>query len=303
LYDGKSSPVHEKKISPLDDATPSTSSPSPETKSTGNSNHKTSQRFLFFDGDYSTSLRKNCKANGTTIASALIVIALGAIRSTFATVLKERNIRMPSSQGWIVTSSMRHLLPNSKLLEGSDKQEDPSLMTFGGYGGSISDPKLRVVEGTKFWKQCRSVRRTIGKQFFPSMRKMKLMNWVHRHPRIWKYLEKKADLEAVTRTYSVELANLGAWNNPCANSSAHEDDERVRSSWFCGSLNNSFLGARALFSLGVVTLDNDLSITIAYNCATITEEQADDFAAMFKSALNIILSQDSKDIKIGELYK
>lgn len=263
---------------------------------------RTSQRFLFFDGNFSTDLRTQCKANGTTIASALIVIGLAAVKVTFAARISEKGMKMPRHQGWIVTSSMRHLLPNSKLLEGSDKQTDPSLMTFGGYGGSISNPKLKVIDSTNFWKQCRLVRKSIGQQFFPSMRRMKLMNWVHRHPRIWNWLETKADLKKATRTYSVELANLGAWDHPCATSQSPPDDDRVRCTWFSGSLNNSFIGARALFSIGVVTLDNDLSITIAYNSATISEADADLFASTFKNGLVHIQSQETKKIRVRELF-
>lgn len=198
---------------------------------------------------------------------------------------------------------MRHLLPNSQLLDGADKQTDPSLMTFGGYGSSISDPKLRIVESTDFWKQCRRVRKSIGKQFFPSMRRMKLMNWIHRHPKIWKFFEEKTDLRKITRTYSIELANLGAWEHPCAKSDASEDDNRTRCTWFTGSINNSFAGARALFSLGVVTLDTDLSITISYNVSSVSEQEADLFAAALKNTLIRIEGASSKGIKVGDIGK
>lgn len=63
---------------------------------------RTSQRFLFFDGEFSLNLRKRCKSNGTTIASALIVAGLAAVRSTYKDKLMEKGIRMPSSQGILI---------------------------------------------------------------------------------------------------------------------------------------------------------------------------------------------------------
>jgi hypothetical protein len=188
-------------------------------------------------------------------------------------------------------------------MEGSDKNTDPSLMTFGGYGSSISSPKLRIVEDVDFWKQCKKVRRKIAKEFFPSMRRMKLMNWIHCSPRIWNYLEKRTDLGKITRTYSVELANLGAWDHPCATTDAPETDTRARCSWFTGSLNNSFSGARAVFALGVITLGTDISMTITYNMASVTETDADSFADAFKRGLERLLVGGTKGIKIGQLFE
>lgn len=66
-----------------------------------NEGDKTSHRILFFSGDFSEKLRKECKANGTTIASSLVVIALGAFRDTFKESLSNKNNHMPSSQGFL----------------------------------------------------------------------------------------------------------------------------------------------------------------------------------------------------------
>jgi hypothetical protein len=65
--------------------------------------HKTSQRFIYLDGTWSADLRKHCKANGTTIASTLIVLALGAIRATFGPGLAARQVKLPRHQGTLTS--------------------------------------------------------------------------------------------------------------------------------------------------------------------------------------------------------
>ncbi|KAI8924020.1 hypothetical protein BC831DRAFT_467995 [Entophlyctis helioformis] len=260
----------------------------------------THSRNLMYDADFVADLRKNTKANGTTIAALLIVNALAAVRGMYAPEAKALKKHLPRHQGWVVTSSMRHLLPNSGLLHGSDKQSDPSLMVFGGYSSSVSDAGVTIDEKREFWERCRSVRRTIGGSFFTSMRRMKFANWVYRHPKLFNFLQKNADIASLTRAYSVELANLGAWDYPGAPPDAPDSDDRARLRWFGGTLSTSFEGARALFTLGVVTLGSDMSVTIAYDKSAVTEEQADRFTALFQASMEKLRTTSGK-VKLGEL--
>ncbi|KAI8915595.1 hypothetical protein EDD86DRAFT_196404 [Gorgonomyces haynaldii] len=247
-------------------------------------------------------IRDQCKANKTTLSCAMVVTALAAIKLTFQDRAKQKKLRMPNHQGWIVTSSMRHLIPESKLLMGGDKETDPGINLFGGYGASISDPKFKILESNKFWSRCRSVKQKIAKGAFPSMRRMKMMNWTFRHPKIWQFLQKKLDLNKVTRTYSIELANLGAWDAPWATSEDPWDDDRLRSSWFSGSINNSFVGARALMTMAVVTLDNDYSITVSYNTSSVSDQEAQTFMQHFRKGMAKI-AESSPKLKVDELFQ
>jgi hypothetical protein len=141
------------------------------------------------------------------------------------------------------------------------------------------------VNASEFWERCRTVKRRITRDFFSSMRRLKLLNWVYRHPRIWNYFQKRTDLAELTRGYSVELANLGAWDYPCAPPDADPNDSRLKADWFQGSLNSSFDGARGLFSVAVVTLGNDMSISIAYDKIAISEKDAQAFTTAFHHGL------------------
>lgn len=247
----------------------------------------TCQRFIKFDDNFTAELRKKCKSNRTTIAAALVVISLAAVKVAFKGRFEAANTCFSTHQGWIVTSSMRHLLPNSRLLSNGNRQSDPSLLTFGGYGSSISDPKLRLLDSSNVWKKCRSVRSRITAQFFPSMRRMKLVNWLFRHSKIWKYFEAKTDLEKLERTYSVEVANLGSWDNPLASHlKSSSTDVRLRSLDFYGAMNASFKGARALFSLAVITLDGEMSVGVSFNSSRVMPEEADLFVKTFKIAID-----------------
>ena len=94
---------------------------------------RTNVRYLKYDDKFVTQLRKISKSHGTTIAAVLIVNALASVRTAFTPIALKTNKKLPSRQAWVVTNSMRHLLPNSSLLSGSDKQTDPSISIFGGY--------------------------------------------------------------------------------------------------------------------------------------------------------------------------
>ncbi|KAJ3325130.1 hypothetical protein HDV06_004886 [Boothiomyces sp. JEL0866] len=259
-----------------------------------NQDHISNLRRLVFDAQYSEDLRKNCRDNGTTVAAALIVAALAAVRAVFGPRAEKKGKPLPKYQSWVVTSSMRHLLPNSSLLQGSDKETDPGTKEFGGYGGSISDEKFKFTEKSEVWERCKRVKQHLNSSFFPSMRRMKLMNYVYRKPKLWNSLQKKVDLEAVTRTYAVEMANLGAWEYPCAPIDAPESDERIKMDDFYGAQNNSFKGCRAFFSVAVVSIGNVMSVMVTYDQTTITEPEADLFIQSFQKVLNHLRSKKDK---------
>ncbi|KAJ3262291.1 WD40 repeat domain 95 [Boothiomyces macroporosus] len=256
-----------------------------------NQEHTSNLRRLVFDAQYSEDLRKNCRDNGTTVAAALIVAALAAVRAVFGPRAEKKGKPLPKYQSWVVTSSMRHLLPNSSLLQGSDKETDPGTKEFGGYGGSISDEKFKFTEKSEVWERCKKVKKHLNSSFFPSMRRMKLMNYVYRKPKLWNSLQKKVDLEAVTRTYAVEMANLGAWEYPCAPLDAPESDERIKMDDFYGAQNNSFKGCRAFFSVAVVSIGNVMSVLVTFDQAAITEPEADIFIQSFEKVLNHLRSK------------
>ncbi|KAI8924017.1 hypothetical protein BC831DRAFT_467991 [Entophlyctis helioformis] len=262
---------------------------------------RTSTRLTIFDAAFVSDLRQSAKKNKTTIAAVLIVASLAAIRSTFAAAAKTLGCPLPDRQGWVVTTSMRHLIPGSQLLAGGDKQTDPSTRIFGGYGGSVTDPSLGVSPKADFWDRCRNVRRRIGSGLFTSMRRMKLANWVYRHPAVYRFLESKADLAKMTRAYSVELANLGAWDYMTATpDSVSDTDTRFRLDKFGGALSSAFVGARALFSLGVITLGSDMSVTVSYDCAAVSEPEAEAFVGHLRRMLGQLRSMAGK-VRVGDL--
>ena len=244
----------------------------------------TNVRFFSFDSEFSEALRLNCRKNKTTIASAVIVAALSAARKVFVPKALAAKKKVPGYQAWVVTSSTRHLIPNSRLLEGADKETDPSLMEFGGYGGSFTSECFRFDKKCDLWERSRAVKRHMSSSFLKSMRRMKLMNFLFRKPNLWKKLQAKVDLKDLSRSYSVEVANLGSWNTPYAPSTTSLTD-LATSDWFAGSLNNSFHGARALFTVALMSIDNVMSFTVSYDMATLTKQDGDIFVASITKAL------------------
>lgn len=150
---------------------------------------KTMQRYLYVSSSDTSALRSHCKKNRTTLTAAIVVAGLAAVKVAFGNA--ESGRKFPKHQGWIVTSSQRHLLPQSRLLDGGDRETDPSVNVIGSYGGSITVPKFKAVETSRFWERCQAVKRQIEKDFFPSMRRLKLLNWVFRRPKVWKWVQKK----------------------------------------------------------------------------------------------------------------
>jgi hypothetical protein len=137
---------------------------------------------------------------------------------------------------------MRHLLPNSKLLFGADKQTDPSIDVFGGYAGSVANANLKLSDSNDFWERCRTVRRGIITNFRASLNRLKLANFLYRRPKLFEWIQSKVQIDKFSRQFSVELANLGAWDCPLANQDSPEEDPRLRLQGFGGMLNSSFDG-------------------------------------------------------------
>ena len=267
----------------------------------------TQSHVVYFTPNEVAVLRKTAKTNGTTIASLLVVIGLYAVRVAFESDVKKAGKKLPTHQGYVVTSSMRHLVPGSKLLQGGSKEKDPSVMIFGGYASNVTDSSFKIGDGSKFWERCRAVRRYIGGSFFKSMRRMKLANWIYRHPAIFKYLRNTTDVGEMSRAYSLELANLGSWEQPddLAPFDAPDSDTRPRLLNFGGGLNASFSGVRSLFTLGVITVGGLMSVTVTYDQRYITHERAVVFAGALKKALDVLKRDgqaDTSKIKLVELF-
>lgn len=256
-------------------------------------------KFFSFDPEFSEALRLNCRKNGTTIASAVIVAALAAARSVFISKAAALKKKLPNYQSWVVTSSTRHLIPQSRLLEGADKELDPSMMEFGGYGGSITSECFKFAGSSNLWERCRTVKRNLSGSFLKSMRRMKLINHLFRKG-FWKKLQAKVDLKEISKSYSVEVANLGSWSNPYAPMSTPRTD-LATADWFAGTLNNSFHGSRALFTVALISINNVMSFTVAYDLSTLTEQDGDLFVAGVKKVLEEMKSNPSGKITVSSL--
>ncbi|KAH6590174.1 hypothetical protein BASA50_009587 [Batrachochytrium salamandrivorans] len=273
----------------------------------------TQSRFLMYDAAFVTDLLKHTKANHTTIAAVLIVASLACVRAIFADTARSTQSHLPRYQGWVATTSLRHLIPGSLLLHGVDKQNDAATMVFGGYSGSISEMTVGVDDRHEFWERCRRVRRTIGSggAMFTAMRRAKLLNWVYRRPGLFKKLIHAVDVKHFSHGYSVEVANLGAWAYPTASASSHTltqtsnanatQDTRAVLEWFGGTLNASFEGSRGLFTLGVITLGNDMSVAITYDRTVVSEDLADRFVSLFDATLYAARQSLGSRIKLGDM--
>ncbi|KAI8902080.1 hypothetical protein BC833DRAFT_521469 [Globomyces pollinis-pini] len=244
---------------------------------------KTGVRWLQLDQSFSSKMLENTRFHNTSLSAVIIVAALSAVRSVFIPRAVKRNLIMPEYQSWVCTTSMRHLIPNSKLLEGSDKETDPSIREFGCYAGSVSNEKLKFNEFSELWERAKLVRKQISGQFFRSMRRLKLLNYTYRKPTLWNAIRQKVDLNELTRSYSVEVANLGSWK---ALENQTRSNDKIKMDWFGGTQNNSFKGARAIFSVSVISIADVLSFSVSYDMSAITEDEADLFIQQFKSVLD-----------------
>ncbi|KAJ3411487.1 hypothetical protein HDV05_002140 [Chytridiales sp. JEL 0842] len=263
-------------------------------------------RYLWFPASFIASLRTKSKSENTTIAAVLVVSALAAVRTCFASLPKYDKQNggkdLPTHQGWVVTNSVRHILPQSRLLQGGDRQSDEGLKMFGGYAGSVTNASLKLVDESDVWERCRSVRKSISTCFRASIARMKLVNYCYRHPRLWKMIEKRTDLSKMSRSYSVEVANLGAWDLPTAGPEAPETDDRLRLEHFGGVVNSSFDGVRGLFTLGVITLGGAMSVAVAYDSGSVHERDADLFVQSFGEGLKRLEGSHGK-VMVGEMRK
>ncbi|KAJ3317374.1 hypothetical protein HDU76_001203 [Blyttiomyces sp. JEL0837] len=242
-------------------------------------------RFLWFDAEFISSLRKKSKSEGTTIAAVLVVAALAAVRTSFATLPKYQTKPLPTHQGWVVTNSIRHILPQSRLLQGGDRESDEGMKMFGGYAGSVTNSSLKLIDTSDVWERCRSVRKSIATSFRVSIQRSKLMNYCYKHPKLWSMIESRVDLAKMSRSFSVEVANLGAWECPSAPPDAGPEDTRLRLEHFGGVVNSSFDGVRGLFTLGVITLGGAMSVAVGYDVASVHEEDAESFVNAFTEGL------------------
>ncbi|KAI8827427.1 hypothetical protein BJ741DRAFT_630119 [Chytriomyces cf. hyalinus JEL632] len=259
---------------------------------------KTSVRFLWFDSQFTSALRSHARTHGTSIASVMVVAALSATLALLKT--RPAHIEslggttpLPTHQGWVVTNSMRHVLPQSRLLQGGDRETDPSLRVFGSFAGSVANHGLRMTFDSNVRSQCRSVKSTIASSGWASVQRMKLVNYCYRHPKLWRMIEARTDLSKMSRSFSVEVANLGAWECPLAQSDAPDDDDRLRLDYFGGVVNSSFDGVRGLFTLGIITLGGNMSIAVAHDAASVTDAEAEVFVKVFCEAVRRMNTSDT----------
>ncbi|KAJ3194631.1 hypothetical protein HK101_002275 [Irineochytrium annulatum] len=261
---------------------------------------RTKVRFLWFDNDFISALRKKSKSEGTTIAAVMVVASLAAVRTSFATLPKYAKKPLPSKQGWVVTNSVRHMLPQSRLLQGGDREVDEGLKMFGGYAGSVTNSSLLLEDHSDVWERCRVVRKSISKCFRDSIQRMKLMNYCYRHPSLWRMVERNTDLAKLSRTYSVEVANLGAWEYPVAPPDAPADDTRCRLDHFGGVVNSSFDGVRGLFTVGLITLGGRMSAAVGYDMNSVHESEADIFVKALCEGLAKLKDSEGK-VTVGQI--
>ncbi|KAJ3196367.1 hypothetical protein HK101_009180 [Irineochytrium annulatum] len=261
---------------------------------------RTKVRVLWFDNDFISALRKKSKSEGTTIAAVMVVASLAAVRTSFATLPKYAKKPLPSKQGWVVTNSVRHMLPQSRLLQGGDREVDEGLKMFGGYAGSVTNSSLLLEDHSDVWERCRVVRKSISKCFRDSIQRMKLMNYCYRHPSLWRMVERNTDLAKLSRTYSVEVANLGAWEYPVAPPDAPADDSRCRLDHFGGVVNSSFDGVRGLFTVGLITLGGRMSAAVGYDMNSVHESEADIFVKALCEGLMKLKDLEGK-VTVGQI--
>jgi hypothetical protein len=60
---------------------------------------QTNTRYLFYDAEFMSKLRKKSKSENTTIAAVLVVNALASVRTAFGGLSKYQNKKFPSRQG------------------------------------------------------------------------------------------------------------------------------------------------------------------------------------------------------------
>ncbi|KAJ3067583.1 hypothetical protein HDU98_009210 [Podochytrium sp. JEL0797] len=246
---------------------------------------QTNVRFLWFPEEFTVRLRSQARTHGTSIAAVLVVCALTATRAILQSRAEYAESGPPTHQGWVVTNSIRHVLPQSRLMQGGSREDDPALKIFGGFAGSVTNNNLHFTGEKLVWSRCRSVKKTIATCGRVSLARMRLLNYCFRHPKLWRMIERRTDLEKLSRGFSVEVANLGAWKNPFADTNAPGNVEKLSLTHFGGVVNSSFEGVRGLFTLGVITLGGNMSVAVAHDSGCVSEEEAQVFVRVFSDVL------------------
>ncbi|KAI9329724.1 hypothetical protein BDR26DRAFT_872105 [Obelidium mucronatum] len=276
-------------------------------RQTTKQNPTTNVKFLWFPQDFTARLREKSRTHGTSIASVLVITALTATHAFLKKRSSTSTDPVPTHQGWVVTNSIRHVLPTSTLIatRGKSRDHDPVLKIFGGYAGSVTNNSLKLTSQSKIWARCRSVKRTIATCADVSLKRMKVLNYCYRHPKLWRMIESRTDLSSMSRSFSVEVANLGAWDNPLDGWVGPENmegvlEERLRLDYFGGVVNSSFDGVRGLFTLGVITLGGNMSVAVAHDASCVTEEETELFVTVFCEVMKR-MSDASENVTVGDL--
>ncbi|KAJ3414432.1 hypothetical protein HDV05_006613 [Chytridiales sp. JEL 0842] len=264
-------------------------------------NPYTRTRGLYFDADFMSTLRTVCRTNKTTVSSLLLVIALCATRTYFASSPKYTGRKIPNHQGWVCTTSLRHLLPNSTLMKGGHRETDPSVKIFGGYAGSIASDSFKILDTSNIWERSRAASRALRVGYRTSIGRMKLVNYLYRRPQIWERIQARTDLSKFSRRYSIEVANLGAWDNPAGEPGlkGEEENKLMLDHWY-GTASAAFDGVRALFSLGSLTVNGRMGMGISYDATVVSEEEADIFLRAFTEGLKKA-GEAGKRATVGEI--
>lgn len=137
----------------------------------------------------------------------------------------------------------------------------------------------------------RKVKKDIQKINFSSIARLKLNNYIYRKKGLYEYLKAKVDVSKYTRMYSVEVANLGAWDTPAS------DIDVVH---FTGMVNADYDGCRALFTLGTITVGGNMSITVTYDTRAVNETDASVFARIFELTLQRLVESPEK-VSVGQV--
>ncbi|KAJ8324123.1 hypothetical protein O5D80_007329 [Batrachochytrium dendrobatidis] len=266
---------------------------------------RTKVRFLQYDAAFTANLIQCTRTTKTTVAAVLIVNALACVRAVFADIAKSTGQPLPKHQGWIATTSFRHLVPESMLLYGADKHTDPATMLFGLYAGSMSESSVGIDDHYEFWERCRRIKRTLGggSGHLDAIRRIKLLNWIWRTPWMYRRAINRIHFKQMSQAYSVEVANLGAWEYPTVTESGSTDGMSSKEilEWFGGTLSASFEGSRGIFNLGIITLGKNMSIAVSYDCTVVSEDCAKTFIDLFDKTLKVACESMGTQIQLGNM--
>ncbi|KAI8814035.1 hypothetical protein BJ742DRAFT_788323 [Cladochytrium replicatum] len=280
--------------------------PAPDALSTSNSSaallpepnplSQTSARLLTYPSSLITALRETCRANGTSITSLLLIASLASTLTALSS-----HSAPPKTQGYVLTTSFRHLIPGSELIYGGDKQSDPSMAVFGGYAGAAMKSSLKMLDSSDLFERARSVKGATAAAFKDSLGRAMLVNYVYRRKWLWNMIQKYSSglRGKVERSFSIELANLGVWKYHTASPTAPPEDNRVRLYAFWGAANSSFDGARGFFNVGSVTLGGDMSLAVSYDVGVVGEDKAKVFVETLDGILKKVAARDGAKGKMS----